>query len=1140
MSIPRDCPACGGEVPGDAPGGLCPSCLLDLSTHDSAAPTSPLGDGPRGVDDECKSRVTLPHDGSDRLDRTFEPRTLGDYELLGLIARGGMGVVYRARQISLNREVAVKMIRTSRFASRQEVRRFRTEAEVAARLDHPNLVPIYEVGEHEGEYFYSMKLIEGPNLARMASGLDVREAVGLTAKIARAVHAAHQLGVLHRDLKPENILIDPAGEPHVTDFGLAMDLGEASAESGSGVVMGTPHYMPPEQAAGRRSLMSTAADVYGLGAVLYRLLTGRPPFEGDSAVEILQKVVNRSPDPPRDLNRAVDRDLETICLKCLEKDPKDRYGSAEALAQDLDRWLRIEPIEARPISTTERVAKWARRRPSVAAAAAAVVVTSVAGLATVLFLWREAAAGRLAATENETRVRFVAKEAQAQAKSADDQRIRAEEARAKAEDRAEALRRDKYALDLGRARLAWENSHPFLLSRALDAAASKIGQSDLRGWEWYYLKGMSDQFASPRQRQGPRFSAGALRGIAYWKGQLHLAAGGAGGVQVWDTRNPGKDAFVGAASFQRGVLASAFSPDGRLLALSLVRGGILLVDLAKPKNSPGDPIGDSGRPVYSLAFDAESRRLAAGGGDRVVQVWDVASKKLAATSPELAVNPSCLAFDPKGQALVCGGLDGSVQTWEVGTSALQTSPSPQSRKITCLAFQPDGNAFASGSLDRTIRVRDVATGTVRPGFDRFDGPVLALSYSRDGKALAVGGEGRAVLVLDAETGEPRQALHGRMMKTVRALVFHPDPNPVRLVVGFEDASMVTWDLSAPLDGLIVRGEPAIAASLAFEPGETGRLAIASVTVLDSLQRSRVGDGGLVLLDRSGVTAPRNHRPSLANVSLARPGTERGGLALSADGSRLALLDPKGPVKIWDVVGRRLLKSLTPPPGALLSCMALDQRGARLAAGRLDGTVLVWNLATPEPKPESIKNEEGDPVLALAFDPEARRLAASRGGGARNVVRVWDLDDNARPRDQPLNLNLQGRTPLSLAFSPDGKQLAAGTGRLIRSAGSAGQILLWNLSARGEPRVFEGPDSTVWALAFHPDGNRLASGTEDRTVRVWDLTSGLEVHRFEGNDGPVVGLAFSPDRRRLAAVDQGGTTRVWTAASMPPIPTSPGP
>ncbi len=296
------------------------------------------------------------------------PRDFGDYELVEELARGGMGVVFRARQKSLRRTVALKMILAGRLASDDQVRRFRQEAEEAGNLDHPHIVPIYQVGEYLGQHYFSMKLIEGGSLNDHLDRYrgQPRQAVQLMVQVTRAVHYAHQRGILHRDLKPGNILLDNHGEPHVADFGLAKHLGADATLSQSGAIVGTPSYTSPEQAAARKDL-SVAADVWSLGAVLYHLLTGRPPFRAATSLDTIMQVLEKDPAPPRSLNPALERDLETICLKCLEKDPQRRYRSAARLAEDLERYLAGEPIQARPVRTPERLLKWVRRRPAAAA-----------------------------------------------------------------------------------------------------------------------------------------------------------------------------------------------------------------------------------------------------------------------------------------------------------------------------------------------------------------------------------------------------------------------------------------------------------------------------------------------------------------------------------------------------------------------------------------------------------------------------------------------------------------------------------------------------------------------------------------------------------------------------------------------------
>ena len=336
---------------------------------------------------------------------TSEPtriRYFGDYEIVREIARGGMGVVFLARQRTLNRPVALKMILAGQLADLDAIRRFYIEAEAAANLDHPGIVPIYEVGQHEGQHYFSMGFVEGQSLSqRLVEGpLPVREAAELIRRVSEAVEYAHSHGVVHRDLKPANILLDQNGNPRVTDFGLAKKVQGDSGLTGSGQIMGTPSYMPPEQAGGTRGGVGPAADVYALGATLYALVTGRPPFQASTAMDTVIQVISDEPVPPRRLNVSVPRDLETICLKCLEKDPAKRYASAAALGEDLRRYLAGEPITARPVGQAERTWRWCRRKPLVAGLIASLAAALLAGFIGITLGWLEARRQRSAAEEN--------------------------------------------------------------------------------------------------------------------------------------------------------------------------------------------------------------------------------------------------------------------------------------------------------------------------------------------------------------------------------------------------------------------------------------------------------------------------------------------------------------------------------------------------------------------------------------------------------------------------------------------------------------------------------------------------------------------------------------------------------------------
>ncbi|MGO8702164.1 MAG: serine/threonine-protein kinase [Limisphaerales bacterium] len=369
MNTIRICPVCGKALPPDAPAGLCPVCLFKAD-----AGANPPGKGSSG---EPTSTLTI---GPEVFARV---RYFGDYELQEEIARGGMGVVWKSRQVSLNRTVAVKMILAGKLAGEDEVLRFRREAEAAANLQHPNIVAIHEVGEQDGQHYYSMDYIEGRDLGTLVreSGLlPPARAAECLQTIAEAVHFAHQRGTLHRDLKPQNILVDAAGVPRITDFGLAKFVERDESLTQSGATMGSPSYMPPEQAAGHLDQVGPHSDVYSLGAILYELLTSRPPFRAETAVATMRLVMESDPVPPRKLNPDVPPDLETICAKCLEKNPAHRYPSARALAEELGRFLKHEPIQAVPVSAIRKTESWLRRHPWTLVAVASLVILVLAGL----------------------------------------------------------------------------------------------------------------------------------------------------------------------------------------------------------------------------------------------------------------------------------------------------------------------------------------------------------------------------------------------------------------------------------------------------------------------------------------------------------------------------------------------------------------------------------------------------------------------------------------------------------------------------------------------------------------------------------------------------------------------------------------
>ncbi|HVK13791.1 MAG TPA: serine/threonine-protein kinase, partial [Gemmataceae bacterium] len=618
---------------------------------------------------------------------THQPDPPG-YQLGAELGRGGMGVVYRAFQPALNRTVAVKTL-VPGYATAEELDRFRREAEAIARLDHPHIVPVYEVGEHAGLPYYSMKLYPGGSLAGRVRGpsTDPRAAALLVETIARAVHHAHQRGVLHRDLKPSNILLDDAGRPHIADFGLAKRFDPGVGASLESQVVGTPGYLAPEQARGNE-LVTTATDVYGAGALLYELLTGRAPFLGDTPLATLAAVVRDAPRPPRAVNAAVGPDLELVCLKCLEKDPARRYPSAAALADDLERLRLGEPISARPVGRLEGWRLWVRRNPVLAALGGTAALSLLVGSAGVGFFAVRAHGDRL--------------DALAAAERAD---RKSEEATAGAT----AARRALYRAEIQLAERAWRQGLFGQLQELLDRQVPGPGQEDLRGPEWYYLR---------RLARGDRWMehAAAVACLAVRGDGGQIATGAADGtLTVWDADKGRKQFTVTAHDSE--VSAIAFTPDGSRLVTAHGASG---------PSGPGEVRvwdAQTGRALRTVAAGTGVTRLAVSPtGDRVyaagpggITAWDLATGERRQTFVGHDRFVPGLALSPDGSRLAVGGP--KVTVWDTVTGTVVASLKGEKGPQVSVAWSPDGGRLATGGCcpgDFTVTVWDVATGRATP------------------------------------------------------------------------------------------------------------------------------------------------------------------------------------------------------------------------------------------------------------------------------------------------------------------------------------------------------------------------------------------------------------------------------------------
>ncbi|HEY7159541.1 MAG TPA: serine/threonine-protein kinase [Gemmataceae bacterium] len=676
-------------------------------------------------------------------------RYFGDYELLEELARGGMGVVYKARQMSLNRAVALKMILAGQLASSADVQRFHLEAEAAANLDHPHIVPIYEVGEHEGQHYFSMKLIEGGSLAQQAGRFtkDPRGAARLLAVLARAVHYAHQRGLLHRDLKPANILLDPKGEPHITDFGLAKRTEGEQGLTQSGTLAGTPGYMAPEQARAEK-VLSTAVDVYGLGSILYELLTGRPPFQADTPLDTLRHVQEREAERPRSVNPRVDRDLETICLKCLRKEPGKRYASAEALADDLERHLRQEPIQARRTPLWERAWKWGKRRPAAAILAMLAIGAVVGGLG--WWPWQQFAEYR----NHRQRLRGNADFCLGQAAMY------------------QKMNRPAYSM-------CYLVSGLETATQLDDADLQKIFRTELARWRprLNSVRAIVPLSTPEEEKRVALNMHDFARSAAISPdGTRVLAGGGSYQCGLWNAAT-GETVCLPHPS---GVVAVAFSPDSKMAATGGQDGTTRLWDAATGKPL-GEPLRTGG---WLLAFSPDGRSLLT-SDRRAVRLWETATGKPTGQPMTHDWIVNAVAFRGDGKTLVTAGgsrfwrkrpkggdqlvRDGGAQLWDTTTTQAIGQPMRHDT-VYAVAFSPDGQTVVTGGSDTvrtpqgslthgSARQWDAKTGQPldRPPLFHAGEPPYVVAFSPDGKTLLVGGDysdAYGARLWDAATGKP--------------------------------------------------------------------------------------------------------------------------------------------------------------------------------------------------------------------------------------------------------------------------------------------------------------------------------------------------------------------------------------------------
>jgi WD40 repeat protein/serine/threonine protein kinase len=1043
-------------------------------------------------------------------------RLIGSYEVLKTIAHGGMGVVYKARQPGLNRIVALKMILAGDDAAPEELARFRKEAEAAAGLIHPNIVQTYEVGVHEGKPFFSMEYVEGGSLEQQlrTSPFPALQASLLIETLARAVEYAHRRGIIHRDLKPANILLagtsdpeigvrgqgsgvcpkrEPKGKrperddysltpvpcpltPKITDFGLAKQIGDGQAAlTRTDAILGTPSYISPEQSEGKQRLVGPSTDVYALGAILYALITSRPPFLAETPFDTLLQVREQEPVPPRRLSPSVPRDLETICLKCLQKDPPKRYASALALAEDLRRFAVGEPIMARPIGTWERGRKWAARRPAIAALCATVVLITGVGLTGITWQWLRAEDRR---------------------EAAETARANAELARtAEFEQRARA-ERALYFHGIALAHREW-------LAYNVDHADQLLEESppELRNWEWSYLKGLchADLLTLRGHKNAVSSVAFSPDGKRIASGGGSWAGAGPGEVVIWDASSGTRLATCSGNIGQ--VMSVAFSPDGLRVAAASFDGTVRVWLAATGEETLVIKAHRSW--VHAVAFSGDGLRLASGSSDRTVKIWNAATGQELQTLACPTGDVFSVAFSPDGLRLASGTWSGVVQYWDVspGRHGRESTPLMTLRgptDVRSVAISPDGKLLVAASYDHSAQVWELSSGKELCTYRGHSSPVLSAAFAPDGVRVASAAYEGSVQIWNAWTGEELAALRGHV-GSVPGLAFSPDGQ--RVVSGGKDRTIRVWDATNKQDARDIQ--------LGFYGGiynlamsKDGRwLATAGVRTRQREESvARLWD-----LD-SGPTLRflRGHGGAVL------------GVAFNPNQECLATASADKTVKIWSVESGQVLQTLHGHKGAV-NRVIYSPNGAYLASAGEDRTIRVWDAATSRPL-QTINGHAGA-ITCLDFSPDSRTIAS---GSEDRSIRIWDAKTGAELLR--CSEKLAG-TVTSVVFSPDGEYFAG--------VGGDETIKIWAAAREQSPdlerpplKTLRGHTDAVTGVCFSPDGQRLASSSMDFTVRIWDPGSGDEVMTLHYPKGHASAVAFSPDGRRLAA--SGVNIRVWEA------------
>jgi WD40 repeat protein/tRNA A-37 threonylcarbamoyl transferase component Bud32 len=1061
---------------------------------------------------------------------------LPGYSVEAVLGRGGMGVVYRARNLKLNRAAAIKMILAGTYQDSTARMRFLMEAEAVAQLDHPNIIQVHEFGTHDDLPYFALEYVGGGTLTdklEREGKLAPTAAAELVAKLAEGIAAAHARGIVHRDLKPANILLTESGEPKVADFGLAR-IG-ASELTGTGAVMGTPSYMSPEQAAGRTREVGTASDVYGLGAILYELLTGRPPFRSDSVMGTIQQVMTRQPDRPRSIGAAIPRDLETICLKCLEKEPKKRYPTADALAADLRAFLEGRSIAARPVGSLGALWRWRKRNPVLAGALAAAAIALVLGsiLSTGFGLWAmdRAEAARMAKTYADQ----AADDARTEKTAANAAREVAEEQKRVAqasEQAAEAARKEAldtlYATRINLAHREWLHG---LSYSARDFLAQ--APQDRRGWEYYFLRGL---FSPERHilRPGglPAFIAGSA------DGSLIASSSQENDLRLWDAVS---GLELARMPFKGPPQLLQFALHGHNLVCA-AKQDIHLVD-AGTRRVVWTCEGLRS-PVVALNWSADERRITAVTQDGSVRRIDAATGQAGPPSSfqlkldRLTIQLLGIGLHP---AISLNGRylaalyddDDSVRVWDLSNGKLVFNAQDHERFIGQFDFSPDGKLLATPGGEGTIVIREVPSGRIVHRLRGHKSWVWGASFSPDGRFLASGSKDTTARLWDATTGETIQVYHGHQSE-VWGVAFVGQA----LLSRSPDASMRIWDASDPVlyaahalesarkkglplpghsdetDGMVLLHHGTRASDVVFSPD--GRR-IATSAYQDNSAPFHVIVRDLV-----------SHQET---CRIATPAASERTLAFSQDGKYLAVLLHGNPgkestpdLRVYDSATGILAWHVAGPPSK-------DARlGVQPGSGQFEALYPVGKTTSLVRYEVDTGRQTHEVKLASAvlraFHLDGNRLCGHSGSADSNNHSLMEFDPES------------GAVLRSWSTGRPNLTAMAASGRLLATAftqGGPAQIDLWEAETGRRLHTLEGAIGVVLGLAFSPDGRRLLSCGSDFTARVWDVDSGRELLTLSNHGDVVFRSAWSRDGSRIATSCQDALVRVWSATGSGTLP-----